>query len=455
MRQIVNEISKGKNIDSNLVKYAKGFSEINNKFAYIRLALNYYTFYQMQTEQEDVIGVDISLELSKLNEIISTMDSDDIGKVEAIRENVIKKMQALTYYVDKYNVYEFAYNRVEYKYHSFIAPTNYSDEEFTRKIMKYILDDEDSTVINTKICEIIGQLPVRMTKNKFFEYVNTGLDIYKQAEKSSLKDFLYRIRTSAILEEKEEYALLYPEINDVFNEFDKYDFKNITEDELEEFSEKLSELTSYIDENVTANMMIQELINDVLLVLYTKDEQLDDKVTNVCNEIVSETNLLFSGKFAHKTMEELEGMFVELEGEQEELYQKIVNYDIVEQILEKNQEHIVKNNLVDVYKKIKKLPLLNSDSMFVELDRVEDKEIVDEEYLEQMKNELFDEFTNKFSNCQRIIKKSIMSATLSELPVFFNNISELQDYIYNSLEGCTDDAEKKGCLEIISLILVS
>lgn len=44
MRQIINEISKGKNIDDNLKKYADGFSEINNKFAYIRLALNYYTF---------------------------------------------------------------------------------------------------------------------------------------------------------------------------------------------------------------------------------------------------------------------------------------------------------------------------------------------------------------------------------------------------------------------------
>ena len=43
MRQIINEISKGKNIDDNLKKYADGFSKINNKFAYIRLALNYYT----------------------------------------------------------------------------------------------------------------------------------------------------------------------------------------------------------------------------------------------------------------------------------------------------------------------------------------------------------------------------------------------------------------------------
>lgn len=86
-----------------------------------------------------------------------------------MRNNIIRKMQALTYYVDKYNVYEFAYNRVEYKYHDYDMPANYSDEEFTRKIMKYIFDDEDATIINSKICEIIGQLPIRMTKSKIFD----------------------------------------------------------------------------------------------------------------------------------------------------------------------------------------------------------------------------------------------------------------------------------------------
>ena len=333
-------------------------------------------------------------------------------------------------------------------------PANYSDEEFTRKIMKYIFDDEDTTIINSKICEIIGQLPIRMTKSKFFEYVNSGLDVYNQGEKSSLDDFVYRIRTSAILQEKEDYKLLYPEIHDTFEELDKYDLKNITEDEVNEFSEKLSELTTYIDDNVSANMMMQELINDVLLVLYTSESQENDDITAICSEVVSETNLMFIGKFAHKTNEELEAMFVKLEGKQEELYHNIMNYDIVDQILDKNKDDIIRNNLEKTYEKVSRLPLLNSDSLFVEFDKKQDKDKVNEEYLEKVKENLYKEFIDKFANSQRLIKKSIMSATLSELPVFFNNISELQDFLYNCLKGCTDMAEKKGCLEIISSMIV-
>ena len=333
-------------------------------------------------------------------------------------------------------------------------PANYRHQQITRKIMKYIFDDEDATIINSKICEIIGQLPIRMTKSKFFEYVNSGLDVYNQGEKSSLDDFVYRIRTSAILEEKEDYKLLYPEIHDTFEELDKYDLKNITEDEVNEFSEKLSELTAYIDDNVSANMMMQELINDVLLVLYTSESQENDDITAICSEVVSETNLMFTGKFAHKTNEELEAMFVKLEGKQEELYHNIMNYDIVDQILDKNKDDIIRNNLEKTYEKVSRLPLLNSDSLFVEFDKKQDKDKVNEEYLEKVKENLYKEFIDKFANSQRLIKKSIMSATLSELPVFFNNISELQDFVYNCLKGCTDMAEKKGCLEIISSMIV-
>ena len=226
-------------------------------------------------------------------------------------------------------------------------------------------------------------------------------------------------------------------------ELDKYDLKNITEDEVNEFSEKLSELTAYIDDNVSANMMMQELINDVLLVLYTSESQENDDITAICSEVVSETNLMFTGKFAHKTNEELEAMFVKLEGKQEELYHNIMNYDIVDQILDKNKDDIIRNNLEKTYEKVSRLPLLNSDSLFVEFDKKQDKDKVNEEYLEKVKENLYKEFIDKFANSQRLIKKSIMSATLSELPVFFNNISELQDFVYNCLKGCTDMAEKK------------
>lgn len=46
-----------------------------------------------------------------------------------------------------------------------------------------------------------------------------------------------------------------------------------------------------------------------------------------------------------------------------------------------------------------------------------------------------------------------MSAVISQLPVFFNNLSELQDYIFQALQNCSDKAEKLACIEVLHQIM--
>ena len=66
--------------------------------------------------------------------------------------------------------------------------------------------------------------------------------------------------------------------------------------------------------------MIQEILNDLLLVLYTNEFCVNDNIVKGCVEIIKDTNLLFMNKFSPKTLEEIEDMFVMLEGEQEKIY---------------------------------------------------------------------------------------------------------------------------------------
>lgn len=84
-----------------------------------------------------------------------------------LRDGIIEKVQDLTCYVDKFNIYEHALNRVEYRFRDDDYPSGYSDENITRRLMQFILEDEDNMAINRKISQVIGQLPVRLTKNKF------------------------------------------------------------------------------------------------------------------------------------------------------------------------------------------------------------------------------------------------------------------------------------------------
>ena len=460
MKKIVGNILKNKNVDESLKAYYGKFMEINNKYANIRLSMNYYTYYMMIAEDNGILQTENMSGIAIINQVIENVMnnhfdnlSSEISKLEKLRNSIIGKVQDLTCYVDKFNIYEYALNRVEYRFKNQDYPAGYSDEKITRKLMQFILEDEDNMAINRKISQVVGQLPLHYTKNKFYEMVSNGLSIYKGGTKESFQDFLYMIRTTSMLEKTGSMSENYPYMEEAFNALEKVSFKAITREQCEEMSCLISEVSENIEELMNSNMMIQEIINDLLIVLYTIQYQQNDNVIKACVEIIKDTNLLFLGKFSPKSMEEIEDMFIMLEGIQEELYPKLSAYDVTDQIAESYSEKISELDLTEVYDVVYKLPKLNSDSMFVDVDKVEDNSVADEDFIEAEKQKLFREYAELFANSEKMVNRAVMSAAIAELPVFFNNISELQDFIFDTLSICTDKAEKLACIEILNGIM--
>ena len=345
------------------------------------------------------------------------------------------------------------YTSTQYRFREEDYPSGYSDENFTRTIMQFILEDEDNMMINSKIKDVIGQLPVRLTKNKFFEMLSNGLSIYNDGTKEALDDFLYMIKTCSMLDKTDTMATNYPHLYEEFDNLKNVKFKEMDSKGYDEFKDRLSDITMYIDDEMDNLMRVQEILNDLLLILYTNDEKEEDNVVKGCDEIIKNTNLLFLNKFSSKSLEEIEDMFVMLEGEQEKIYPHLSAYDITDQIKESYADKIKQLDLVEEYNIVFKLPKLNSDSMFVKLDKVENNDVVDEAYLENQKEQLINDYRELFKDTDKMITRAVMAQALSELPIFFNNISELQDYIYNTLSICNDKAEKLACIEIINGIM--
>lgn len=459
MKKIVGEILKGKNINYNLQEYYGRFMEINNKYAMIRLAMNYYTYYSMVAENHGIADTENLSGISVMNEVMDHAFhyekvnlSEDIATLENLRNDILQKVQDLTCYVDKFNIYEHALNRVEYRFRDQEFPKGYSDENFTRKLMRFILEDEDNMEINRKISQVVGQLPIHYTKSKFYETLSNGFSIYKGGTKQSFQDFLYMIKTSSMLQQSETMGENYPYLKESFDEICEVCFKDITKEQYDDVRRHLDMISADIEERMNSNMMIQEIINDLLVVLYTENHKPDDGVVRACEEIISNTNLLFLGKISPKTEEEIEDMFVMLEGTQEEIYPKLSAYDVTDQIRESYSEAVAELNLEEEYNIVYKLPKLNSDSIFIELDKEEDNSVADETFVEGELNKLFEEYAELFSQNEKVINRAVMSMAISELPVFFNNISELQDFIYNTLSICNDKAEKLACIEILNEI---
>ena len=70
MKKIVGELLKNKHVDENLKAYCGPFMEINNKYANIRLAMNYYTYYTMTLEDESLLSTENMSGLATINLII-------------------------------------------------------------------------------------------------------------------------------------------------------------------------------------------------------------------------------------------------------------------------------------------------------------------------------------------------------------------------------------------------
>ena len=231
--------------------------EINNKYANIRLAMNYYTYYTMTLEDESLLSTENMSGLATINLIIeelmngeSEKISENIEKLEKLRDGIIEKVQDLTCYVDKFNIYEHALNRVEYRFRDDDYPSGYSDENITRRLMQFILEDEDNMAINRKISQVIGQLPVRLTKNKFFEMLSNGLSIYNGGTKEALDDFLYMIKTCSMLDKTDTMATNYPHLYEEFDNLKNVKFKEMDSKGYDEFKDRLSDITMYIDDEM-------------------------------------------------------------------------------------------------------------------------------------------------------------------------------------------------------------
>lgn len=457
MRRIVNDITNGKNIETNLNKYVNGMKSYHYKYAMVRLALIYYTYYQVDADEEtkrDAHGdianaVNHIIRDSLLGDTIEV--SKSLEELGGYRKNILAEVEALTYYVDSFRIYEHALNRVEYRFREDDYPANYSDEELCRSLMQYILSDEDSVVINSKITEVLAELPIKLTKNKFFEYLSNGLSIYKGSEKQTLDDFLYMIKTTSMIDVKEEYKMTFPELEDVLGEFRITDFSKITEDEYKSLARGLEDSSAYMEDVMNVSMMLMEIMNAVYAALLSKDGGDNDRVIMACTEIITAVNDYFI--LGSEISEEIEDMFVLLEGTQENAYSKINLYDIVDQIELSYGNELEEYGAFDGIKTVKQLSILSADSIFVDLDAVRDSTVVDEVILKNEENKVIERFRTLFSENGKNINRAVMSAVLAQLPVFFNNISELQDFIYNTLSGCMDKAEKLACIEVLHQIM--
>ena len=373
------------------------------QYSYTRLALNYYTLYETLTEEPELPGKGSAFLLT-LNELIEAYleGKEILNRLDQLREEVTREVEILTAYTDCFQIYEYVLNRLERSYKT-LPETGYNDETFTDMLMAFITNTKESAVMNGRIRQIIGQLPVRLTKQKFYSLVLEGLSVYTGSPVDSLNDMMYTLKTESMASLPEGMAEGRRSLYETLKQFGHMDYRSLSPEAFSEAQAKLMGVSAELNEEAE---------------------------------------------------ESFPALLTQLEGRQEAYYERYLRSEFPPETPEL---------LADPdYVRAGNVDLLLSGSSFMDLKKVtaesgeeEDgtQELVDRAYLEKTAEAYFGQLETVFSGTSRPVMRAIMAKVLSDLPVYFHSIDEIKSYIRGSLESCGDEAEKETCKELLEELM--
>jgi len=455
-----------------LPEYVAQYMRLHGKYAEIKLMMEYYMFYETVSEGLSPYLASAEDMTERFNEAVGFFFEGNIRKEDAdrlaeelllLRREVVNRMQVLTSYVDCFEVYEYVLNRVQYRFEDLGQMPE--DSVFAQELFKFVFSENDDALINDKLRLVVGQLPVRMARSRYFDLVRNSISLYKGSDKSALDGFLYMFRTNAMLYQDENMGRYFTEFIPLLEELSHLDYDAVSGEEYQSYAEKISASASKLKDISDLYMQLGQLINEMYVLCVTFDgreaagtgQDMGRKEDEAARLVIRGIYALFlhqdseiwerSGTVPVGTETEklawLGEQFRLVEGRQENISE---NLDFagaaLEGICESQKEVIAGLGLEKVFLTLKKLLLLSSNSVFADLEEKGMEEKVTGEMADEAAAALISECKAFFRGKSRLLRRAVMANTLERLPVFFASAQEAADYMVNALAQCEDEAEK-------------
>lgn len=465
LRNMYKEIVDQVNLKENIPAFLKLMADNYYSAAVVRLATHYFTYYEIYCDDNHLWDNQMLQLFGQFNRIVSRINLKEINsdeynehlkELEELRNSIMARMNCLTSYARLFEIYEYALNRVEYRFKE-MEQLN-PDEEIANKIINFIFETDDNFIVNESIKEAIGQLPVRITRQKYFEYLREGFNEIIEKSEESFDSCLKMVRSSAMLDFPEESRDFYPELWEKKAYLENLDFKDITEEEYKTASGYISDAGNFLAEETKSYGYMTELTDYLYAVLVCasyRDEkspremEQEQAAFSIINEINKE---YFKDKKEEVPLNVIENFKV-LEGLYEEYEVDLMKLGDALDYIDNNYRDLADNVEGGLFNKLLLMRDIFSDNLFADFDKYKRKEASDKGKYQESINKLVEDLSNKFKFSDRMIVRAIMANTLNKVPVFFNNSSEIMDYIIYSLNQCTDLAEKYASIELLNQIM--
>lgn len=462
-RRILKDIKRHIDLESNLPAYGNAYINAVYEYNLIRLVLNYYTLKEVFDEGGSIVADEpLNDTLDRIHTIIfetlmndretvgieDAFYKDSVEGLDKLRKELTDRMVVLTSYTDALQIYEYVLNRVEY---GITGKTyNYDVDSLSERLFKYIFNDNDKMVINSKIQMVTSQLPVRMAKSKFYDYLNETLNIYNGSDISSVDSFIEMMKSTAVLEKPEGYGKFYKEVYNLIEQLEKTDYKKLSVDTYQGIMEQFSMTTVHLTDIVSNHLLLAEVVNALYSVLLALPyEHNENEAVSACISMVKSLHDAFISQ--GEIPSSVDEGFELIEGIQEQLSEDILQFEaVLPDVIEEASDDISWIMADELFGRLDKISKLMANSLFIDLDVTDtDVKTADGAYIAGKRDELVAAFSRYFEEHPKEVNRAVMGAVFSNMPVLFNSIQEIKDYIEHSLSHCSNESELMACAKIL------
>ncbi len=457
INRLIKDLKNGNNPEENLSTYSQLLLSSYQKIAYGEYALDFTEKYDLLAEEKSGIIYD---SLKVVTDITRSVGEGDFSALEAevkaldqCRNDVIAMMSELEKYIHYLGLYEHIYNRLQFKYEQDAG--DYDADVLMEKLMAYINDADDVETANARIQSVLGELPVRMTRLKFLELLENGCLCYVGARNDMADDFFSRLKVCA---QAPGVCELNPKWEDLFSiarELEQTDLTAVTKAQIRDLSVKIQVGGQLLAKQLSYAMDLLDLINTLYTILITtpyivqpdRDVEKDRRILKAYMKAVD------SGDFLDIDEDILGGLEKTVENQEKYLGEHMLLEDTLDFVCEKYASQIQGMMLSGPYSALSTAQRLGGINPTADISHTAPYFSADEAYIRKYIEEMSDVYCESFKQSGQLIKRALISMAFENMPVPFDSLDKVTDFIRQSLNSCTEGYERAATRSLLDGII--
>lgn len=375
--------------------------------------------------------------------------SQKISTLYAYREQLSDQVAVLAGYDDQLKMYQYILERR--KDYGDNLDTS-SDENFAGELVQYIFEYEDSMTINDRVKGVYGELPVRMSKLKFHEWVEKALLGMKGVSVNDLMNYTTYLKETYYPEGIKGYGEVAPEFYKEVNSLKVLLTDIVASEVVVSMDARIIALQRTLDDAVSLYTFTASVLNNMLGILSTLNEKSLNNNKDLCDSF---TDLMTE---LHKRRKKE----IIIDQDLVEIFDTIsirFSADMmkngqvdgwIEEAKQGRLDEIISEGLEERFDRLASLYILQSSSYFAPVQvSAEDITMVNEVKLIQVKKELLAYLDQASEGNSRMEKRARIANLLAVLNVVHTSAQEIHAYLMQVLTACRDEREKQGCKAIL------